>query len=104
MLTLNVKRHVTGFSLELELHIKPAFTALFGPSGAGKTTLLNLIAGLLSPSEGEIRLAGRILFSKLKRIDLPPRRRNVGYIFQEARLFPHLTVENNLAEFQTRSR
>lgn len=70
--------------------------ALFGPSGAGKTTTLDMIAGLLKPDEGHVRIAGRTLFDSAAGIDLPPEKRACGYVFQDDRLFPHLTVRDNL--------
>jgi molybdate transport system ATP-binding protein len=71
-------------------------TALFGPSGAGKTSVLNMIAGLLRPDCGHVRVAGETLHDSATRVDVPPHRRRAGYVFQEARLFPHLSVEANL--------
>ncbi|NIR48037.1 molybdenum ABC transporter ATP-binding protein [candidate division KSB1 bacterium] len=96
MLKITAKKQIAEFRLDLDLQIESSFTALFGPSGSGKTTTLNLIAGLTQPSDGEIVLDERILFSKSQRINLPPQKRNVGYIFQESRLFPQLTVRKNL--------
>ena len=71
-------------------------TALFGPSGAGKTTVLDAIAGLLRPARGHITIAGTPLFDAGQRIDVPPERRACGYVFQQARLFPHRRVRDNL--------
>ena len=71
-------------------------TALFGPSGAGKTTLVNMIAGLLGPDRGTIGLDGEVLDDTAARIDVPPHRRRIGYVFQDGRLFPHLDVRQNL--------
>ncbi|PCG14919.1 MULTISPECIES: ATP-binding cassette domain-containing protein [Sphingomonas] len=71
-------------------------TVLVGASGAGKTSLLDMIAGLLRPARGHIRVGGRALFDADAGIDLPPERRNVGYVFQDARLFPHRRVRANL--------
>ncbi len=71
-------------------------TALFGRSGAGKTTLVNLLAGLLRPDRGRIAIAGEVLFDAARRIDVPPERRRLGYVFQEGRLFPHYSVRGNL--------
>jgi molybdate transport system ATP-binding protein len=71
-------------------------TALIGPSGAGKTTVLNCIAGLIRPDEGRIAVAGVVLFDSSAGVDLPPERRRAGYVFQDARLFPHLRVDANL--------
>ncbi|GMG84267.1 molybdenum ABC transporter ATP-binding protein [Paralimibaculum aggregatum] len=71
-------------------------TALFGPSGSGKTSCANAVAGLLRPDAGRIALGEEVLFDAARRRHLPPRRRGIGYVFQEARLFPHLTVAANL--------
>ncbi|SKB59824.1 molybdenum ABC transporter ATP-binding protein [Sphingopyxis flava] len=72
----------------------PGLTALFGPSGAGKTSLLDMVAGLLRPDRGHIRVSTRTLFGD--GIDLPPEARRVGYVFQDGRLFPHRRVRANL--------
>lgn len=69
-------------------------TVLFGPSGAGKTSVLDMVAGLLRPTSGRIVVGGRTVFGD--GIDLPPERRRAGYVFQDARLFPHLSVRANL--------
>ena len=71
--------------------------AILGPSGAGKTSTLDAIAGLLRPARGRIVVAGQVLFDSAAGIDLPPERRACGYLFQDLRLFPHLTVAANLA-------
>src|SRR6202000_1935825 len=71
-------------------------TVLFGPSGVGKTSVLNMIAGLLRPDAGYVRVAGETLFDAATGVDLPPERRGAGYVFQEPRLFPHLRVRANL--------
>ena len=71
-------------------------TALFGPSGAGKTSLLSMVAGLLRPDAGHIRVAGETVFDAAAGIDVPTARRFAGYVFQDARLFPHLRVRANL--------
>jgi molybdate transport system ATP-binding protein len=71
-------------------------TALFGPSGAGKTTVINMVAGLIKPDRGSIALDGTILFDAARGIDLRPNRRRIGYVFQEGRLFPHLSVRQNI--------
>jgi molybdate transport system ATP-binding protein len=89
-------RYPTGFALETKFSAGAGVTALVGPSGQGKTTILNLIAGLLTPSAGRIELKEQVLFDSTQRINLPPNRRNVGYVFQDYQLFPHLTVEQNL--------
>ncbi|WP_326525173.1 ATP-binding cassette domain-containing protein [Sphingomonas sp.] len=71
-------------------------TVLFGPSGAGKTSVLNMIAGLLRPARGHVRVGGRTLLDADAGIDLPPEARACGYVFQDARLFPHKRVRANL--------
>ncbi len=71
-------------------------TALFGHSGAGKTTLLKMIAGTLRPESGRIAVGDFTLFDAERGINLPPEKRRIGYVFQEARLFPHMSVKRNL--------
>lgn len=70
--------------------------ALAGPSGIGKTSILNMVAGLLRPERGHIRIGGQTLFDSSAGIDVPPARRRAGYVFQERRLFPHMRVRANL--------
>jgi molybdate transport system ATP-binding protein len=72
----------------------PGLTVLFGPSGVGKSSILSMVAGLLTPEAGHIRVAGRTLFGE--DTDLPPEARRCGYVFQDLRLFPHLRVRDNL--------
>lgn len=71
-------------------------TVLFGPSGAGKTSVLDMVAGLLPPDAGYVRVGGETLFDKAASVNLSPERRRAGYVFQDARLFPHLSVRANL--------
>ena len=84
------------FSLQAAFETGPGVTALFGRSGSGKTTIVNIVAGLRRPHAGRIALGARVLFDASAGIDLPARRRNVGLVFQEPRLFPHLSVRANL--------
>jgi molybdate transport system ATP-binding protein len=93
----------SGFSLDFAFDARDGVTALVGPSGSGKTTVLNLIAGLLKPNTGTIRLYDQTLFDLQAQINLPPERRGVGYVFQDYQLFPHLTVEQNLRYGQRRA-
>lgn len=86
-----------AFVLDADFAVPGAgVTALFGPSGAGKTTLANAVAGLFRPAQGRIALDDRVLFDADAGIFVPPRLRRIGYVFQDARLFPHMNVENNL--------
>jgi molybdate transport system ATP-binding protein len=74
-----------------------AVTVLFGPSGSGKTTVLRCLAGLERPEQGEIRLGTKVWFDSARAVNLPPQARDIGYLFQDYALFPHLTVEQNVA-------
>ena len=96
MLLVEVEKRLGDFSLDASFKTEGGVTAVFGPSGAGKTTLVNMISGLLAPDRGRIAIDDTVLFDKAARIDLPPHRRNIGYVFQEGRLFPHLSVRSNL--------
>lgn len=71
-------------------------TALFGPSGAGKSSVINMVAGLQRPDSGKISIQGHCLFDSTTGVNLPPEKRNIGYVFQEGCLFPHLSVKANL--------
>ena len=95
-LDVDVSHRQGGFSLQASFRLDGRLTALFGRSGAGKTTLVNAIAGLLRPDRGRIVVNGRVLFDSVRNIAIPPHRRRIGYVFQEGRLFPHLTVSQNL--------
>ena len=85
-----------GFHLEVDAVLDNRVTGIMGPSGAGKTTLLEALAGLRRPDAGRLMLGNRILFDSEKGIDLPAEDRRLGIVFQEPRLFPHLTVRRNL--------
>ncbi|GAA4794817.1 ATP-binding cassette domain-containing protein [Lysobacter hankyongensis] len=84
------------FLREVSIRSRHRVIALVGASGAGKTSVLHAIAGLLRPARGRIKIAGRLLFDAETRIDVPAHRRRIGYVFQDARLFPHLDVRENL--------
>jgi molybdate transport system ATP-binding protein len=96
--TLQVEvRHGQGqFLLDVAFESAGRLIALFGPSGSGKTTLVNVIAGLVRPQAGRVVVDGRTLVDTAARTFLKPHRRRIGYVFQDARLFPHLTVRQNL--------
>lgn len=97
MLKINISQQLGSLMLNIKTQI-PAkgVTAIFGKSGAGKSSFINLIAGLSKPNHGQIYLNERALFDSEKGINLPPEKRNIGYVFQEHRLFPHYSVEKNL--------
>jgi len=97
LLTVNIEKELPAFSLQIALSVQNEVLAVLGPSGAGKTTLLQCLAGLQKPRRGEIVLNGRVLYSSAARVNLPPRLRRVGYVFQDYALFPHLTVAQNAA-------
>jgi molybdate transport system ATP-binding protein len=96
ILSLRLRKSYSDFELAVSAAFPSGIVAVFGPSGSGKTTLLNCVAGLVSPDEGEISLNGETLFSAAKKLDLPPERRRIGYMFQDSLLFPHLTVKENI--------
>jgi molybdate transport system ATP-binding protein len=85
------------FQLDLDVEVSPGITILFGPSGAGKSTLLDCIAGLTSPDAGRIAIDGQAVFDSNKNVNLAPPSRRVAYVFQTLALFPHMTVERNVA-------
>lgn len=96
MLELDVAWQRGRFSLQAQAVMATQVTGLCGPSGAGKSTVLNLLAGLGRPDRGRIVLNDTVLVDTERGIFLPPERRHVGLVFQDARLFPHLSVEGNL--------
>ncbi len=96
MIEVNFKLERKDFNIELKETFPKGITGVFGPSGSGKTSLLLAISGLVKPSEGAIFINGRKVFHSETNTDVPVERRNIGYVFQEGRLFPHLTVKKNL--------
>jgi len=96
MLRVDVTRQLGDFTLTASFVSEGRVTGLFGASGAGKTSLINMIAGLLRPDRGVIAIDGETLDDTVARIHVPTHRRRIGYVFQDARLFPHLDVRHNL--------
>ena len=96
MVILEAEKRLGNFMVAAKLEAVSAATALFGPSGSGKTTIINMIAGLAAPDRGRLLYRGRLLFDSQARINVPAHRRGFGYVFQDGRLFPHLTVRRNL--------
>jgi len=96
-LVIAVRKHLGDFALQCDLGLPLAgLTAIFGASGSGKSTLLNLVAGLLRPDDGRIAVGSTVFFDHAARVDMPVEQRALGVVFQDARLFPHLTVRGNL--------
>src|SRR4051812_29633389 len=96
-LTVDIERTLGSFRLRAAFETGPGITALFGRSGAGKTSVVNAIAGILRPDRGRIVIGGEPVYDGEAGIDVPTPRRRIGYVFQEGRLFPHLSVGQNLA-------
>ena len=95
-LSVAVAHRLGAFALDVAFEAPAGVTALFGRSGSGKTTLVNVIAGLLQPREGRVAVGGHLLLDTAGSVAVPRHRRRVGTVFQEGRLFPHLTVRQNL--------
>jgi len=96
MLEVDIEHRLGAFELDIHFRSGRGLTALFGRSGAGKTSVVNVIAGLVRPQRGRIIVAGSVLIDTERGIRVPAHRRRIGYVFQEDRLFPHLTVRQNL--------
>ncbi|WP_159006735.1 molybdenum ABC transporter ATP-binding protein [Bradyrhizobium sp. S69] len=96
MLRVDIAKQLGDFTLEADFTSEGRVTGLFGASGAGKTSLINMIAGLVKPDRGTIALDGETLDDSAAGVHVSPHRRRIGYVFQDARLFPHLDVRANL--------
>ena len=96
MLAVDVDKKLGDFVLSAKFECASGVTALFGPSGSGKTSLIGMIAGLVKPDRGRIAIDGDPVFDSTAGVDVPAHRRRIGYVFQDGRLFPHLSVARNL--------
>jgi molybdate transport system ATP-binding protein len=94
---IRVRRRLGEADVSCAFAAQGGLVALFGPSGAGKSSILKMVAGLLRPDEGRIAVSGQVLFDSARGIDLAVQDRRAGYVFQDARLFPHMRVRANLA-------
>jgi molybdate transport system ATP-binding protein len=97
VLEVSIKRTLPGFKLDISFSIDQEILAILGPSGSGKTMTMHCIAGLTQPDEGLIKLNNKILYDSTHKINLSPQMRKVGFVFQNYALFPHLTVNENIA-------
>lgn len=94
--SLSLHHKLDRFDLSVEFEAPAGVTALFGASGSGKTTLIQAVAGLITPERGHVRIGEKVLLNTAQNISLPAHKRRLGYVFQEGRLFPHLSVRQNL--------
>lgn len=97
MLEVSIKKWLPGFTLDVSFTVDKEILSFVGPSGCGKSLTLQCISGLITPDEGYVRLNGRTLYDSSLHVNLPPRRRRIGYVFQNYALFPHMTVRENVA-------
>ena len=98
MLEVAIAKKLRDFSLDLSFHAEPgSIVVLIGSNGAGKSTTLNIIAGLVEPDSGTIRIRGCPIIDTVRGIDVPAEDRKIGYVFQGSAAFPHLTVRDNIA-------
>lgn len=102
MIEIDFTKRLQGAGAPLQLQVQAridngCFVTLFGPSGAGKTSILRMLAGLADPDGGSLKIDGTTWFDAQRRINLPPQKRAIGYVFQDYALFPNLTVRQNIA-------
>lgn len=96
LLEVDIEKRFSDFRCRFQFSLDHKYCGVFGPSGSGKSSLMNMIAGLMRPDRGAIRLNGTPLFDSGKRLNQPPEERRIGVVFQHAHLFPHLNVRKNL--------
>ncbi len=96
-LSVQIKHDFGSFALDLAFEASDGVTALFGHSGSGKTSVINTVAGLLRPHSGRVVIGDKVVLDTERRVFVPTHKRRLGYVFQEGRLFPHLSVRQNLA-------
>lgn len=104
MIDLQLQHDLGAFTLDASFRAPNGVTALFGRSGSGKSTIIQIIAGLMVPRSGCVQIGDRVVFDQTQNINIPPQDRGIGYVFQDARLFPHLSVAGNLTYAQNYGR
>ncbi len=95
-LKVSIKKNLSEFTLDMDVHVAKECIGLMGPSGSGKSMFLKCIAGIETPDQGRIQLDDQILFDSQQKINLSPQKREIGYLFQGYALFPNMTVEKNI--------
>ena len=93
---VSIKTKISQFKIDVDINLKEGVNCFFGPSGSGKTSIINCIAGIIKAKESKIVINNKILEDTNKNILIPIHKRNIGYVFQDSRLFPHLNIKNNL--------
>ena len=96
LININIKKYYNNFGLTCDFSISNGITGIFGPSGSGKSTLLNALAGFIKPDLGQISIQSQSFFDSNKKINIPPDKRNIGYVTQKANLFPSMSVDENI--------
>ena len=96
-LEVQIKKDCGNFYLDVNFTVDKGILGVLGASGCGKSMTLKCLAGIVTPDEGKIILDGKVLFDSATKINLPPQKRNIGYLFQSYALFPHMSVEENIA-------
>lgn len=96
MIKVNITLPRKNFDIVIKEDFSDGITGIFGPSGSGKTSLMHAISGLATPASGSISIDDRCVFDTEQKINVPIDKRNIGYVFQEGRLFPHMSIEKNL--------
>ena len=96
ILQIDIRKDKPGFSMNMQVDIRSQVTGILGASGAGKTTLLRILSGLEKPDHGKLLIKDKVVFDSTDKTNLSPQKRNIGYVFQDGKLFPHLNVEKNL--------
>jgi molybdate transport system ATP-binding protein len=96
MIDVDIEQQLGAFKLDVQFAADAPIVGLFGPSGSGKSSVINAIAGIIKPSRGYVRVNGLSLYDAQRKVDIPRNERRIGYVFQDALLFPHMDVSNNL--------